>query len=132
MDINKAELRSSRTSRINRLVIPKPLWIPLLRQRTTRIDQSIAPRLRLFYLLNHRLESLIVEYLKTISIVVAKLRVAFCQRAAVDGGFKKTKGSEIEDCGVFEGRVSVGYKGVLVLEVGEVIRAIEAAVLALC
>ncbi|KAI6772905.1 hypothetical protein HG530_003863 [Fusarium avenaceum] len=132
LDINKAELRSSRTSRINRLIIPKPLWITLLRERTTRIDQSIAPRLRLFYLLNHRFVSLIVEYLKTISIVVAELRVAFCQRAAVDGGFKKTKGSEIENRGVFKGRVSVGYKGVLVLEVGEVIWAIEAAVLALC
>lgn len=61
--------------------------------------------------------------------MVTELRVAFCQRAAVDGGFKKTKGSEIENRGVFEGRVSVGYKGVLILKVGEVIWAIEAAVL---
>lgn len=125
----KAQIRRRKTSFIHSLVIPKPFRITFRHESATLICQRITARLRFLNLLEHTLVRLIVEELKTVVIMMTVISVPLRHSSCVDTRFLKTQSREVKNRGVCKGWFRVGDEGVLILEVGEVVGAVEAAVL---
>jgi len=63
--------------------------------------------------------------------MVTVISVSLCQSTCVNTRLLKTQSRQVKNRSVCKGRFGLGDEGVLVLEVGEVVGAVETAVLSM-